>query len=67
MPPAGSHLALSLRQARQAREVLGRFAPLGMRVLTVGLARETSDMMRVDGSVGGGNGGEKEEFRVTAC
>ncbi len=44
-PPAGSHLALSLRQARQAREVLGRFAPLGMRVLMLVLA--ASDMMAV--------------------
>lgn len=50
-PAAGSHRALSLRQARQAREVLGRFAPLGMRVLTVGLA--ASDMMRLAGSAGG--------------
>ena len=42
-PPAGSHLALSLRQARQARDVLGRFAPLGMRVLMLVLA--ASDML----------------------
>lgn len=42
-PPAGSHLALSLRQARQARELLGRFAPFGMRVLMFCLT--ASDMI----------------------
>jgi hypothetical protein len=36
---------LSLRQARQAREVFGRFAPLGMRVLMVGL-EDDSDMLK---------------------
>lgn len=43
-PPDGSHRALSLRQARQARDALGRFAPLGMRVLILALA--ASDIVR---------------------
>ncbi len=47
LPPDGSHLALSLRQARQARDVLGRLAPLGMRVLMVGLAASVMMMLTV--------------------